>query len=670
MNFKNFQAAIQRQFNAMKNRQLFRVDIEKDALWDTYLASFPEGSNPIYRERTEHDCQCCKHFIRSMGNVVAVSDDGKLMSIWDTEVTDFVYQGVADAMARLVASGSINETFLHYEETVGVEKNTQLFEGRGAIIWQHFQVQTPPQFTRKNADIASTLSGPRTTKEVLMRGLSEITVGALDTVLELIDQNSLYRGSENRFAVDRFKSLKHGFDLTTDKNTFCWLKSGEPESVARIRNTAIGTLLVDLSNDMELDDAIKSFESKVAPANYKRPTAVVTKAMIEKAKHAVEELGFTASLQRRYAVIEDVSAADTLFADRGLHKATQGVFDELTVAASSQIKNLGKVEEVTIEQFVENILPKASRVEVLLENMHTPNLVSLVAPADLTAKSMFKWGNRFSWSYNGDMADSIKERVKKAGGSVEGDLCCRLAWDYADDLDFHMVEPNSRRIYYGNRRALSSNGGTLDLDANGCDGPRPDPAENIHYSDKRKMKTGVYTLQVNNFQRRSTGTGFDVEIEFDGNIHSIHYDKVLKTNVTITVAKISYDAQRGEFKIIESPPASTETKVVWGLPTQTFHPVKLLLQSPNHWDGKGVGNKHYFFMLDKCKNDGTARGFYNEFLTAELDKHRKVFEIVGAKMRTDEAEHQLSGVGFSSTQHNSLICRVTGAFSRLVKINF
>ena len=51
---------------------------------------------------------------------------------------------------------------------------------------------------------------------------------------------------------------------------------------------------------------------------------------------------------------------------------------------------------------------------------------------------MFKWNNQFSWSYNGDMADSMKERVKQAGGNVTGDLCCRLAWEDKNDLDFEV----------------------------------------------------------------------------------------------------------------------------------------------------------------------------------------------------------------------------------------
>ena len=83
-----------------------------------------------------------------------------------------------------------------------------------------------------------------------------------------------------------------------------------------------------------------------------------------------------------------------------------------------------------------------------------------------------------------------------------------------------------------------------------------------------------------------------------------------------------------------------------------------------------MGNKHYFFALEGCLNDGKARGFFNEFLVPELDAHRKVIEIVGAKMRTDESDKQLSGLGFSSTQRNSVLCRVSGAFSRVIKLTF
>ena len=96
----------------------------------------------------------------------------------------------------------------------------------------------------------------------------------------------------------------------------------------------------------------------------------------------------------------------------------------------------------------------------------------------------------------------------------------------------------------------------------------------------------------------------------------------------------------------------------------------MIMKSPNHWDDKGVGNKHYFFMLEDCKNEGAARGFFNEFLKEEMNEHRKVFEVLGSKMKVERTDNQLSGVGFSSTQKNSIICKVSGSFARTVKVNF
>ena len=125
-----------------------------------------------------------------------------------------------------------------------------------------------------------------------------------------------------------------------------------------------------------------------------------------------------------------------------------------------------------------------------------------------------------------------------------------------------------------------------------------------------------------------------------------------------------------ELEIGESLPAMNASKYVWGIATETFRRVNVVMMSPNHWDDRGVGNKHYFFMLDGCQNDGTARGFYNEFLKGELTPHRKVLEIVGSKMRTDNSINQLSGLGFSSTQRNHLIVRVKGSFTRTLRVTF
>jgi hypothetical protein len=90
MNFKTFKTAVATQFAAMTHGapELYCANVSGDELWDLYLGSFPEGSDPVYRERRGHDCSCCKQFIRNVGNVVAIQN-GELVSMWGGATGDY-----------------------------------------------------------------------------------------------------------------------------------------------------------------------------------------------------------------------------------------------------------------------------------------------------------------------------------------------------------------------------------------------------------------------------------------------------------------------------------------------------------------------------------------------------------------------------------------------------
>ena len=669
MDFSVFKKAVQKQFAKMqKLGSVFRVELDRDRLWETYLNSFEDGDNPMFRERTEHDCSCCRQFIKQAGGMVVIHK-GEMVSLWDVKVGG-KYQPVADALSALVKSRSLDNIYLYSESAVGVDKNFEEKEGETRIQWEHFYLKLPASLQCQKSDIGTKLGRYRSTFDVMFRSLDEITVDAIDTVLELIGQKSLYRGEEHTATVKAFKKLKTEFDKAENKTFFCWSKvQSGPETSLRVRNTAIGTLLVDLSNEVELDRAVGSFEAKVAPENYKRPTALVTKGMIKKAQEDIKELGFSTSIERRLATLEDISVNDVLFADRSAKELMNDVFDEVAAGTPEKIKSSDKLEEVSIDTFLAEVLPKAESLELLVENRHNPNFVSLVAPEDKDAPLMFKWPNPFSWSYSGEVTDSIKERVKMAGGNVTGDLRCSLSWFNSDDLDLHMKEAGGYHIYYGSKHSNQTKG-QLDVDMNaGGRNNSVDPVENITYPNRRKMKNGIYVLSVNQYTKRSTSNvGFDVEIEFDGNIFQMSYPKALPQKKTVEVARIQY--KDGEFKILSSLPTSQTPKTVWNVTTQSFHKVQTVMFSPNYWGDKPVGNRHCFFFLEGCKHDSKARGFYNEFLTAELDKHRKVLEIVGSKTTIEGTDSQLSGLGFSSTKRNSIVCRVRGSFRRDLKIIF
>lgn len=668
--FKRLKTASQAQLTRMAEGELFRTGIDKDLLWKTYLSSFPEGTNPIFRERTEHDCQCCKQFIRACGDVVSIIDN-KLVSIWDIEIGGH-YQVVVDALSALVKASKVSNIFLHRESSLGTDFNREIKGGK-TRKWDHFYFNLPNRFVKSGDASGAAISHTTSGKDVFKRGLIEISSEAIETVLELIEQNSLYRGSEHKATVELVQTHKALFEAVEgedERDNYCWLNSLKSGGAARARNSVIGTLLVDISEGVELDKAVKSFESKVAPTNYKRPTALVTQSMIKNAQKKVKELGIEDSLPRRYAVTEDLTINNVLFADRSV-KQTMDVFDKMAEDMPANTGNLKKVDEVDIDIFIESILPRADSIELLFENKHANNLMSLIAPVDQDAPNILKWGNNFSWAYNGEVADSMKQRVKKAGGNVDGVLRFSIQWNDGDnnqnDFDAHCIEPDGNLISYQKKGRIQPSSGMLDVD---IVSPGKNVAvENITWINKAKIQQGNHKLLVHNYSHNGGKTGFTAEIEYEGKIYSYCYDKELRGGEKVCVAEIKFDREAG-IQFISSLPSTQSSKEIWGVATERFRKVSIIMNSPNHWDGERTGNKHCFFILDGCKNEEKARGFFNEFLDEGLRDHRKVFEVLGSKMKTEKSDNQLSGLGFSSTQKSHVFCKVAGSFTRTIKITF
>jgi hypothetical protein len=665
--FIEIKTKVQQSFAELQNHELFVVDLDSNILFDAYIDSFDEA------DRQEHRCNCCRQFLRNYGGVVAIVNN-EIKTMWDFEVNGR-FSKVPPTLHKLVKEAAINQVFVSKLKQLGTDFNTHVIDKDNIVKHEHFCLFLPKNKVDRSSKSIEAINGERVSvRNVFKRSLDELTLDSVETVLELIAQNSLYRGEEFKGFVAGFGKHKLAYDKLKDeqaKHLYAWANYVEG---GKIRNTAIGTLLVDLSDGMELDAAVRSFESKVAPQNYKRPTALVTKAMIESAEKTIKELGLTNSLQRRYAITSDIPINNLLFVDRGVAIAAKSadIFDELKADVPVNAKNLSKVEEVSIDTFINDILPTVSNIEVLLENRHNNNFMTLVAPADAEAPILFNWDNALSWSYQDGIADSVKERVKNAGGTVDGELRVSLEWFNYDDLDLHVVEPNGERIYFSNKRSSYSDG-FLDVDMNAGGGNTREAVENIIFTDKRKMLEGEYEVRVNNYRKReSCDTGFNIEIECQGQVINLGQTAAVGDNKTITVAKFIYHKASGisDIKsfIDNKSPASKE---MWGIDSQKFHKVSMLMLSPNHWDDKSYGNKHVFFILDKVKNPLSPRGMFNEFLKPEFLTHKRVFEVLANKMKVTEYEDdQLSGLGFSSTQRNEVVCKVTGKFTRTIKIKF
>jgi len=657
----------------VQNSTVLVAGVTGDDLYATYLGSFPEGTDPLFRERTEHDCSSCKNFVRRVGNVVAINGEGAVLTIWDEAAKSAPehYKHVASVMREKVLASPVSDLFRvsTKESSFGTATSrSQDPQTKKVLTWDHFYTGPIP------AGLQATSPGEvcgafRTTVQVFARGLVELTPDAVGTVMDLITANSIYRGEEHRAAVAQFQKAQRAYLKLEegDRRTYAWAHAGDPS--ARFRNTVIGTLVQALSEGVDLETAVRSYESKVAPQNYKRTSALITPAMVAKAMATIQELDLEPALERRFAVIGDISVRDVLWVDGSAKPRMKGGIGDTLMAHAQNVSTApvdeSRAEEISLDAFMANVLPGATGVEVLFKNEHVGNLVGLTAPVHPEPKQLFRWDNDFAWAYGGNVADSIKERVKRAGGRVEGTLLrVSLSWTNFDDLDLHIHEPAGRgtgslynHIYFGNKNG--SSGGVLDVDMNAGGGHTREPVENIVWT--RKVPDGSYRVVVNNYSQRETNDpGFVVEIESGGKLSHFSFNKIVRQGQDVAVCTLHMKDGAIE-RISEVDSAITPANVKqekWGLTTGAFVKVNAVTLSPNYWGDNKIGNRHTFFVLDGCQCDEDLRGIFNEFLHPRLEPHRKVMEIVGDKTKCQPTVGGLAGLGFSSTKKDSFVVRV------------
>ena len=681
--FVPFAKAVHDRYNQLAKNELFVTDID---LWDTYIAAFPEGTNPVYRVRAEHDCSCCRNFIRNLGNVIAIVD-GVPQTIWDVKDVPYPYDVVAAVLHDAVLKAPIVGIFRSKEPSYGLESNLQKPDDGTVKKWDHFHGKVH----KRHADTqpATTKGAYASVAGVFLRGLTELTPDAFTAVFDLIAEKALYRGEEHLKALREFNTLQTEF-LALDEARrpyYVWANAASP--AARFRNTVIGTLVTELSEGAELEGAVARFEVKVAPANYKRPTTIITANMVKLAMEKVAMLGIEDALARRFAHIGDVTINNVLWADSSAKAQMKNSLENLLMASIKTTVDEANAIDISIADFMQTVVPSAQKMELFVKNKHSTNFVSLTAPIHADVPNLFKWNNGFAWSYNGNITDSeIRKSVAERGGRVDGVFRFSHSWNYskrnASLMDLHVFMPGSSKVIgntvndsYGNdsrvgwnRRKHDASGGVQDVDYTEAAPVGYVPVENITFPDLARMPEGKYECMVHNWSARTPNEGgFRAEIEFDGQVFEYEVDRPLKNKEWVRVATVTLRA--GEFSIEHHLPHQASSQDLWGVKTEAFAKVETLMFSPNYWDDNAVGNKHWFFTLEGCLNPEPARGIYNEFLKGELDPHRKVFEVLGSRTKCEVTDKQLSGLGFSSTQSNCVTVKVSnGKSNKLFNVKF
>lgn len=699
---------LQAQFDRLCERgHLFRSTVTGRQLWTAYMAGF--GEDPVFRspESSVHNCNTCRNFIERYGNIVALDDELRIMTMWGGDVTE-EYRESFRLMDDLLKGSDIDcefvETFnflnnVPYERTntgaadfaLGVAENHKQYteqeaaqfgvvEAGRVYTFNHLMVRLPRAFVSFTNDSVDAITArKREDKVQLERGLKEIGVDTLLLVQDLIKQGSLLNGDTYLKKVENFAAIAYRYAQIVEKNIpglidrWLWNMAAKYNN-CRFRSELIGTLCTEIAEGKELEKACQDWNKRVDPANYMKAKAPITQQMIDAARQFVTDNGYEQSFTRRCATMEDIKVCDILHANAGDGTVKPvSIFDGLKPTATRhKPADFKDVPEMGIDEFMRDVLPTATSVEAYLQNRLEKNFVTLTAPAAEGSKPIFKWPNNFGWTYNGDLAgkSEIKEAVKQAGGFVDAYFRFSILWNENGrdicDLDAHAVEPGGREIDYSTYKGHTTPlGGMLDID---MIAPRTIGVENIFWTDPTKLEDGDYRFFIFNFDD-GPNTVTKAEIAIGDEVFQYEIPHRIERSKPVDIATVTIkDGRKAAIKHSDYlKDGSGIVRDIYGLQTCQFHRVSLVCLSPNYWQSE-VGHKHYFFMLDGAKAPKAIRGFHNEFLTADLLDHRKVMEVLGHTMQVESTDGQLSGLGFNATVRDDVVVRINS--QRVIRIKF
>lgn len=667
LDFKLFATAVQNQFNSMVALAakgegiLVRTNTTNPyELAEFYVDAYPTEVNPIFRERRVYDGSYDKRFVRQLGDVVLWSKDLQtIQTIWDIEGEELGYfLTVARKMQEKVIARFKVESFTPFvsaEKEFGNEPN---MDDKSDILWNHFYALNGDK--RISSDVHTVETKFINNRDLLIKGLTQASIDNIENVLCLISENGIYRGNEFEAPIRTFLTMKKAF-VASGASMIAFAtymsisgllkKDHDINNNCLFINTAIGTLFQEMFEGKDVENAVKSFESKVAPANYKRTTAIVSPKMVEKAITDMKDIGIDRALYRQGATMQDVPLSSIIYQNLNQYKASDALDALLDESKTTQAtKKIENQETQPIDLTGLNYLLKgSSKVRLAVNKALDSNRVLVTKPLHEDAPNIFRWNNGFSWAYVNGVADAIKLRVKEMGGCVDAPFRISLAWHCADDLDLKLITPTGQKVSFGNKKVGNIK---LDLDMNAYGKSDPDnPVENIF--SHHAIPDGKYSVHVNNYNKRGGSTNdTSVQVYVDGVSTIYHTGKSISNN---NEKMMSFTMKNGYMIDSKLEAGWTVSSTSGG--SLEFIDIEMITLSPNNWDAQDKV-QHLLVFPEKMELTDKMHGFFVENLKGDLQEHKRTLELLSNRLLVEPKVNDLVGYGFNIGAKQEILLEV------------
>lgn len=397
MTFENLVKKIQAQFAVMcATGRLFRVALPEkvDAkgriistgaqLWGLYLSTFKE--HKIWREVSEHDCVEDKNFFHRYANVVALTSDNQLLTLFDINGDLGEYSDSVAAVANAIRTNakSFTKFFESYSDLqkmgkeedrglltdtqatylLGVEPNvhTYLYDSTKVAIkdipnydkkydakglpqmtytYSSFHLELPREFVDFSDKSAGELQNEFTScLTAFTKAMNNISPLALEAFINKFDIK-LYMFDEYVGRFDKFLALSEEFAAVEISKSSIWLvnkvielntvpNSEDPTKSSYLSNWFSGNegeMYVAYQNkEYSSDEAFVNAWNKRQNEKY-GSNKPVTEAQKAEAQKVLEEGNWVTALQRRFAATTDIDVSQIRFNS----KSTNNTYKPATI---------------------------------------------------------------------------------------------------------------------------------------------------------------------------------------------------------------------------------------------------------------------------------------------------------------------------------------------------